>query len=297
MDATYLLHSVSYAGTWGQAFLPLDQFVDRAASLGFDGVLLMAKRPHLSLLDYDSSRRAALRARIEDSGLKTVAVAGYNNFSADLEHGDIPHREIQIHYIGELARLTAALGGRILRVFTSYQHPSSPYLAQWNALVSALKESARRAADFGVTLGVQNHHDLAAGWESQRDLIAAVAEPNCKALFDAWSPALHGTPLREAAKAMAPLTPHTTIADYQLRPRFRYQPDVINYVPETPYAQAVPMGEGFIDYPAFLGGLREGGFTGSVAYEMCSPLLHGGSLETLDDYARRFLAYMRALPV
>jgi sugar phosphate isomerase/epimerase len=297
MDATYLLHSVSYAGTWGQAFLPLDQFIDRAAALGFDGVLLMAKRPHLSLLDYDSSRLAALRARIEERGLRAVAVAGYNNFSADLEHGDIPHREIQIHYLGELARLTAGLGGRLLRVFTSYQHAASPYLAQWNALVSALQESARRAADFGVTLGVQNHHDLAAGWESQRDLIAAVGEPNCKALFDAWSPALHGTPLREAARAMAPLTPHTTIADYQLRPRFRYQPDVINYAAETPYAQAVPMGQGFIDYPAFLAGLREGGFAGSIAYEMCSPLLHGGSLETLDDYARRFLAYMRALPV
>ncbi len=48
------LHSVSYAGVWaGQARLSVDQFLARAKLLGFDGVMLMAKRPHLSVLDYD----------------------------------------------------------------------------------------------------------------------------------------------------------------------------------------------------------------------------------------------------
>jgi len=62
-------------------------------------------------------------------------------------------------------------------------------------VVSAIKECSRRASEFGVTIGVQNHHDLAAGFESQYDMIAAVDEPNCKALFDAWAPALHGADL------------------------------------------------------------------------------------------------------
>jgi hypothetical protein len=38
--------------------------------------------------------------------------------------------------------------------------------------------------------------------------------------------------------------------------------------------------------------MRAGGFEGSVAYEMCSPLLGGGSLENLDRYARRFVEFM-----
>jgi len=42
-----LLHSVSYAGFWGQAALSLDQFIDKAAELGYDGVMLMAKRPQI----------------------------------------------------------------------------------------------------------------------------------------------------------------------------------------------------------------------------------------------------------
>ena len=26
-------------------------------------------------------------------------------------------------------------------------------------------------------------------------------------------------------------------------------------------------------------------------YEMCAPVLHGGAINTLDDYARKFIAY------
>ena len=57
-----VVHSVSYSGLWGQPCLSLEDFVDRAAELGFDGVMLMAKRPHLSLLDYPPARKRELRA-------------------------------------------------------------------------------------------------------------------------------------------------------------------------------------------------------------------------------------------
>lgn len=294
MIGATLLHSVSYSGSWGQAFLPLDQFVDKAAELGFHGVMLMAKRPHLSPLDYDAAARAALRERIQKHGLSTVVIAGYNNFTADLEHAEVPHREIQISYITELARLAHDIGAQTVRVFTGYEHPAASYTAQWNMVVSTLKECARRAADFNVILGVQNHHDIGVGYQSMFDLIHAVNEPNCRPLFDAWAPALHGDDLTAAATRLASLTTHTTVADYQLRPRYRYQPALVNYTPETPYVQAVPMGEGFIDYSSFFSALEDGGFSGSIAYEMCSPLIDGGDLATLDHYARRFLDYMTA---
>lgn len=287
-----LLHSVSYSGSWGQAALPLDGFIDKAADLGFDGVMLMAKRPHLSPLDYDAAARARLRGRIEARRLKTVVIAGYTNFTADLEHGEVPHREIQIQYVVELARLARDIGAGIVRIFTGYEHPGAGYTAQWNLIVACLKECARRAAELDVTIGVQNHHDLAVGYRSMFDLIQAVSEPNCRPLFDAWAPALHGDELYKAGQVFGAITPHTTVADYQLRPRYKYNPALVNYDEQLAATQAVPMGEGFIDYRAFFAGLTDAGFTGSVAYEMCSPLLHGGSMETLDRYARHFLAYI-----
>ncbi len=286
-----LLHSVSYAGFWGQAALGLDAFIEKAAELGYDGVMLMAKRPHLSVLDYDDAALARLRSRLDSLGLRHVCLAGYTNFTGDLEHGDIPHREMQIQHVTDLARMGQALGAKAVRIFTGYENPAAGYAAQWKILVDSLRECARRAAAYGVVVGVQNHHDLAAGYETLHDLLRTVNEPNCMAMFDAWAPYLHGADLQAAAKTMAAMTVHTTIADYQLRPRYKYNAAVVNYTRETALVQAVPMGEGEIDYRAFMAALREAGFGGTVAYEMCSPLLDGGSVETLDRYARRFLEY------
>jgi sugar phosphate isomerase/epimerase len=288
-----LLHSVSYSGSWGQTALSIDQFAAKAASLGFEGVMLMAKRPHLSPLDFDAARRRELRDRLAAAGLTHNVLAGYTNFTADLEHAEIPQREMQIHYVEALAQLGAEIGAPLVRIFTGYEHPAAPYSAQWRLIVDALRECARRAAPHGVTLVLQNHHDVAVGWESFRDLLVEVNEPNLRAGFDAWAPALHGDDLAAAATALAPLMVHTTVADYVRRPRHRYEPALVNYVPTTPFVQAVPFGEGFIDYPAFFNAAVTAGYTGSVAYEMCSPLLGGGSEENLDRYARTFVEWMR----
>jgi len=68
---------------------------------------------------------------------------------------------------------------------------------------------------------------------------------------------------------------------------------MVNYEKSTPSIQAVPVDEGFIDYRAFLSALDAGGFAGTVAYEMCSPLVGGGSADNLDRYARKFVDYIR----
>ena len=105
------LHSVSYAGFWrGQARLSIDQFLAKAKDLGFDGVMLMAKRPHVSILDYDAQARQALRRRIQDLGLELVCLAGYTDFTAGIDKAGIPNMEIQVSYVGRLAELARDLG-------------------------------------------------------------------------------------------------------------------------------------------------------------------------------------------
>ncbi|HXX93240.1 MAG TPA: hypothetical protein VEN81_06375, partial [Planctomycetota bacterium] len=54
-----------------------------------------------------------------------------------------------------------------------------------------------------------------------------------------------------------------------------------------------PLGDGFMDLPGFFEGLRDGGFKGYVAYEMCSPLRGGGGVENLDRTARKSLERMK----
>lgn len=292
---TLLLHSVSYAGLWGQPALSVEDFIAKAAELGFGGVMLAAKRPHVGVLDYGEKERARLRGWLEKNRMQDLCIAGYCNLTADLEHGDVPTLEIQTLYLVELARLARDLGGKLVRVFTGYENPAHDYTKQMRQVAAGLKTASQRAGEMGVSFAVQNHHDLAVGYESLHDLLKMVNEPNCRAGFDAWAPALHGEDLTRAATYMAPWTIHTTVADYQMRPRYRYEPALVNYRKEMPFIQAVPMGEGFIDYESFFASLRAGGFAGTIAYEMCSPLLDGSDMSTLDRYARHFLEYMAKL--
>jgi sugar phosphate isomerase/epimerase len=289
------LHSVSYAGVWpGQAQLPLLDFLQRSRALGFDAVMLMAKRPHLSLLDYDRAAGRGLRNQLAALKLEVACLAGYTDFCMGADRPDIPAREMQVLYVRELCQLAADLDCRLVRIFTGFERPAVSYEQQWQWCVAAIQECCRYAAGLGVTIGVQNHHDVAGHWESLLDLLADVGEPNCKAMFDAWAPALHGDDLATAARRLAPLMAHTTVADYVRRQRFCYQPSLVNYRREDDVIRAVPMGEGFIDYTGFFTALREAGYNGYVAYEMCSPLRGGGSEANLDRCARRFLEYMAA---
>ena len=290
-----LLHSVSYAGLWGQAFLPVDEFLDKAAALGYQGVMLMAKHPHLSVLDHRPKERARLRRRLEkNDSLQTDLyrrVYQFHRGPRARRHPAPRNPGSTRHRAGSPCPCRLEFG-RSVRVFTGYEAASQSHSAQWRLVVGALKECARRAAEFDVTIGVQNHHDIACSSEALFELIRAVGEPNCKAMFDAWAPALHGDDLNQSARKMGTITCHTTIANYVRLRRFHYDPAIVNYDAKVPSLLAVPIDEGFINYRAFLQALCAGGFTGSVAYEICSTIRDGGSLETLDRYARAFLEFL-----
>ena len=147
------LHSVSYAGFWrGQARLGVEDFLDKAKQLGFDGVILTAKKPHVSVSDYDAAARKELRDRIEKLGLKLVCMAGYTDFTAGVDKAGIPNAEIQACYVGQLAKLASDLGTDMVRVFTGYERPGVPFDQQYALVVEGLKLAGQKAARHGVTL-------------------------------------------------------------------------------------------------------------------------------------------------
>jgi sugar phosphate isomerase/epimerase len=287
------LHSVSYAGFWpGQARLDLPGFLAKARELGYGEVMLMAKRPHLSVLDHTPAEARQLKQQLDDLGLKVACLAGYTEFAIGGERPEIPLREMQILYVRELARLASELGSPLGRVFTSYDSPHHSFDATWRFTADALRECAVRAAEFGVSIGVQNHHDFAVHHDLLADLLDEIDHPACGVMFDAWAPSLHGVDPVAGVRRLGGRILHTTVADYVKRPRFQYVPNLVNYEPRTDVVRAVPMGEGFIDHRAFFAALREVGYAGTVAYEMCSMLRGGGAVENLDSAARRFREWM-----
>ena len=288
------LFTVSFAGFWGQHKLTLEESIDKAAELGFEGVEIMGKRPHLSPLDYSIDDCKRLRERIESQGMVCSAIGGYTNFTGGMEAAEVPFADMQIDYITQLAERAAALGSDIVRIFTSYERDDMAWFAQWNKNIQAIQECADRAAEFGVNIGIQNHHDIGVATKTLNEMLLQVDRSNVFPMWDCWSPHLRGEDLKAGAKVMGSRMKFTTVADYTVLPRAKYLPELVNYAEATPPAVvAVPMGNGDLDYKTFFSSLAAEDFAGWVSYEMCSPLRDGGDLETLERYCRAFIEYMK----
>jgi sugar phosphate isomerase/epimerase len=286
------LFSVSYSGSWGQASLSLVDFIARAGRLGFSAVMLGGKRPHLSPLDASPQLLEQIKGALSQAGVTCDCIAGYTNVASGAA-AEVPLVEMQIAYAESLARIGSLLGSSVVRIFTAYETGDRDPTSLWRRVVAAVREMCDRAADYRVTIAIQNHHDLALDTDALLDFLADIDRPNCKLAFDAWSPALRGEDLYEVAKKAAPYTAITTNADYIRIPRYRYRPELVNYERLSPdEVRAVPFGTGFIDYPAFFRGLKEGGFDGLANYEICSPIRGGGSIENLDACAATYLTWM-----
>jgi sugar phosphate isomerase/epimerase len=293
------LHSIGYSGLWrGQAKLTVDEFLVKAKQLGYDGVMLMAKRPHLSLVDYDKPARTKLKKRMEELGLTLVGLAGYSDFTAGMDKPGIPHTEIQAAYISQLAELANDLGTKMIRIFTGYERAGIPYDKQYATVVEGITLAAKEAQKYGVTLVVQNHHDIALHHDAMSWMLKEINLPNVMAGWDAWSPNLEGLSKEEIHKSvlkMKPFLVNTIAADYITMPRYHYDNALTNYIADKPVMRATAMGEGMIDYQTFFAALKQIGYQGYLVYEMCEVLEGGGSIENLDATAKKFLQYVEKL--
>jgi sugar phosphate isomerase/epimerase len=286
--------SVSFAGLWGQHRLSLEESIEKIADLGYQGVMLMGKRPHFSPLDYSLEDCAQLRDLVESRGMGVSCVAAYTNFTGGLSSPEVPFVELQVSYVEALAQRARALDSDLIRIFTSYERDGIPFTRQWQITVDAIRECCDRAGEFGVRIGIQNHHDIGVPTKSLNHMIEEIDRPNLVAMYDCWSVFLQGEEIASNVRKMAPRIGFTTVADYIILPRARYRPELVNYQVESPPAvQAVPMGEGELPYREFFQELKAAGYDGWVSYEMCSPVRGGGSLENLERYAGKFLDFLK----
>ena len=132
------LFSISYGGLWGQSALDLRAFVRRAASLGYDAVMLAGKRPHLSPLDTNADAVAAAPRRVaHTANVKCPVVAAYTDLTP-ASAAEVPFIEMQIAYVESLCKIGAQLGASVVRIFTAYEQPGqSPYTRTTGNALSA----------------------------------------------------------------------------------------------------------------------------------------------------------------
>jgi sugar phosphate isomerase/epimerase len=290
------LHSVSYSGTWGdQTILTQSDFMNKASELGYTGVELAAKRPHASPLDMTADERKKLRDQASELGLTICALASYHDWAGGWEHGDMAYVEKELCYFTAVAELARDLGAPVVRTYTGYAHDGTAYRQQWDQVVKGLREAGDRAADCGITLGVQNHSCIAAHPSSLLDLLADIGRPGVGVVLDAPFIYALGEPLRETVLTYGDHIVHSHLTDFVRRVKYRYLSQTVSFEEDGEEMVGVPPGDGPTDFREFTSALKEIGYAGWLSYEMCSPLVGGGGEANLDRNAVKTREYMHGL--
>ncbi len=199
------LYSITYGGVWySGGALTTEDVIRRARKFGYQGVEIDGKRPHGNPLDLPKARCERLRKLAADEGIEIYAVAANNDFSSPIPE----HRESQMVYLRELLRMTSDLGAKLVRVFLAW--PGVTLLAEgggrydiaqavwkaahkdftpeqtWAWCREGMAEACRLAADFGITLALQNHPPvIERGYLDCLRMVKEVGAPNLKICFDA----------------------------------------------------------------------------------------------------------------
>lgn len=285
------LHSVGYSGVWGgDTVLSLTEFIRKSSDMGFDGVELMAKRPHLSPLDFRESELRALRREIEESGLEVPCIASYHDFSQGLEHPDMAPLDKELVYLNSVLDMASELGSPVVRVYSGYRHPGVSFEEQWDSMVEGLGEACDMARGRGIKIGLQNHSSMASFTDEILALVEEVGSDSLGVILDAPLLVERGEDIAESVRKCGDLILHTHTSDY----RFAYGRDPGDYFTYRRVI-AVPMGSGAIDYRAFVDALKGTGFDGYLSFEMCCRLEGGNSGDNMERFARTALAHTRKL--
>jgi sugar phosphate isomerase/epimerase len=269
------LYSITFLGIWYQGTeLALEQVVKKAKEYGYDGVEIDGKRPHGNPSDWPTKRCKQLRSMADGEGVEIYAVAGNNDFSSPV----CEHRESQIVYMRELIRMASDLGAATVRVFLAWPGVTrQPQIAtytiarniwdhthslttggdDWSRCRDALAECAKYAADYGVTLALQNHAPIITSYKDVLRMIKQVDSPQLKACIDL--PLLSDKSREGILAATAEVDSLEVLSHFGGEFERSADGTVLNNGGNEPYLH-------------FIRGLKQSGYNGYIGYELCHPL-------------------------
>jgi len=278
------LHSVSYAGFFYRGDpLSIRDIIVKLSNFGYDGVELMAKRPHADPMDLDEKARKELRQLADSYGVELANLAAYNDFSGP----DIFKRELNLLYIHEVLKLARDLDVRTVRVFAGGMgdvDQTIPYWKQWELCREGLCEAAKWAEDYDITLALQNHPPIIESFRDTIEMIEEVGNDSLKACIDPelllwsgdidpYSENLHNR-LLEVYNECKNLLVFIHVGDSIERPgKIIWVPGGGGSRLRSERIERTVLGEGTFGRIAkpFIKALKQINYNGFLSYEICSP--------------------------
>ena len=305
------LHSVSYSGFFYKGEpLSIRDMIPRLSDIGYDGIELMAKRPHANPMDLDKKARKEIRELADSHGIELACLATYTDFSGP----DAFKRELNLLYIHEVLKLARDLGVQTVRVFAAGMRDvdeSIPYWKQWEFCREGLKEAAKWAEEYGVTLALQNHPPIIESYVDVLDMIEEVNSDSLKACIDPellmWSGDVNTysesleDDLLKIYSNFKDLLVFVHVGDSTIRPgKIIWIAGGGGSRLRAERLERTVLGKGFFGKIAksFIKTLKQINYDGFLSYEICSPRYVKHLLidfETLEKEVREGLQYLRNL--
>lgn len=225
----------------------IEQVVEQAARLGYDGVELRLLGSDLVPADLPPAERQRIRALFDAAGVAICCVATSARFSS-ANPGERADNE---RLAGRYLELAADWRCPLVRVFGG-EFPKGVAAEQVIGHVAeSLQRVGERAGALGVTAVLETHDGFAAG-ATVAATLAQVASPNVGALWDIHHPYRTGETAAQTMALLRDRLRHVHIKDARRR---------------GDGWELVLLGEGEVPAVAALAAIRDGGYDGWYCVE------------------------------
>ncbi len=225
----------------------LDHVLDVAEDLGFDGVEIWGREPHISE-QFDENRVKAVQRMIHQRDLMAPVLGSYLRLGrTKLRYEDNVELEDTLH-------TAHCLGTEIVRVWASDVPSAQASKAVWEATSRECQQACDQANKLGITLAVEMHTGtLADSAASARRLAESVKRDNLRLNYQTMPDIELQTPL-EQLRAVMPYVVHVHAQNYAC-------------LTGAAEGRRASLADGTIDYQPLVRQLRESGYTGCIAIE------------------------------
>ena len=237
--------------------------LDMAAQLGFPGVELWGREPHVSE-NYDYNRVRLVKKMCEERGLEIAALGSYVRFGATRKNSDAAP-------LVDTLQTARTLRTPIVRVWASDVPSEQADEKLWKRVVSEAREAAERSRGLGITLAVEMHDDtLADTADSARRLVEEVDCDNFRLNFQpsAWE---RDEDVMQRLEKVLPYVVHCHAQNFSKLATGEFDG-----------FKRASLRDGLIDYRAIVDTLVEAGYCGWISVEF-SPVEGDGKLGALAD--------------
>ena len=308
------LDSVAYTGYFFEGRnATLEEIMRRTAKWGYDAVDVYPHRPMAFPMDLDQDRRKALVELANSLDIEFAAIESCTNFMMS-DHILTQFQDKELLFVRECCKLAQDLNCKIVRILAAFvgyfmheywnlgysntaMHSRSievstedDYLKQWEFVRKGIKEAGNIAADYGITLALQNHPPITNNTKDTLEMVEEVGLDNVKVGLDL---PLFSRQDDEYVRNTVLQVGNRMVHSHALGMRFKE-----SLGGTYGFDEVVP-GEGRENWPAFLKACKEIGYTGYLAYEQCSPIiLKGHKKATIEEVDRRFqagISYLKKL--